>query len=139
MKIIAATFLVAALASGVCRAETPTPEKIASTFFDTMMKGDSAKAVDDFFSLNAKFKDKIQQLQLLKSQLNTVTQLYGDAFAVELVSVEDLTPSLQRRVYITKHEWIPITWEMYFYKPKSEWVTVQLLAVDQFQIIGRKK
>lgn len=139
MKITAAAFLVIALTIGVCRAETPTPEKIATAFFDTLIKGDPVKAVDDFFSYNAKFKDKIQQLQLLKSQLNTVTQLYGNPFAIELVSVEDLTPSIQRRVYITKHEWIPITWEMYFYKPKAEWVTVQLLLVDQFQIIGRKK
>ena len=103
------------------------------------MKGEGFKAVYDFFASNPKFKEKIQQLQLLKSQLGTVTQLYGAPFAVEVVSVEDLTPSIQRRVYITKHEWIPITWEMYFYKPKSEWVTVQLLMVDQFQLIGRKK
>jgi hypothetical protein len=139
MKIIAGVFLMMALTIGTCRAESPIPEKIAANFFDTLIKGDSAKAVDDFFSSNPKFKEKIQALQLLKSQLGTVTQLYGSPFAVELVSVEDLTPSIQRRVYITKHEWIPITWEMYFYKPKSDWVTVQLLLVDQFQVIGRKK
>lgn len=139
MKIVVGAFLMMAFAIGVSRAESPTPEKTAATFFDTLIKGDASKAVDDFFASNPKFKDKIQQLQLLKSQLGTVTQLYGAPFAVEVVSVEDLTPSIQRRVYITKHEWIPITWEMYFYKPKSEWVTVQLLMVDAFQLIGRKK
>jgi hypothetical protein len=139
MKIVVGVFLIMALAVGVSRAESPTPEKIAATFFDTLIKGDASKAVDDFFALNPKFKDKIQQLQLLKSQLGTVTQLYGPPLSVEAVSVEDLTPSVQRRVYVTKHEWIPITWEMYFYKPKSEWVTVQLQLVDQFQLIGRKK
>ena len=139
MKTMVGAFLVMALSSGACQAESPMPEKIAARFFDTLMKGDPVKAVDDFFSLNPKFKDKIQQLDLLKSQLGTVTQLYGQPFAVEEVSIEDLTPSLQRRVYITKHQWIPITWEMYFYKPKSDWVTVQLLLVDQFQLIGRKK
>jgi len=139
MKIIAGAILLMAFSIGGCLADSPTPEKIAANFFDTLIKGDAAKAVDDFFSSNQKFKEKIQALQLLKSQLGTVTQLYGTPYAVELVSVEDLTPSLQRRVYITKHEWIPITWEMYFYRPQSEWVTVQLLLVDQFQLIGRKK
>jgi hypothetical protein len=76
---------------------------------------------------------------LLKSQLGTVSQLYGAPFAVELVSMEDLTPSLERRVYITKHEWIAVTWEMYFYRPKDIWVPNQLLFADQFQLIGRKK
>jgi hypothetical protein len=139
MKNMAGAFLILALSIGVCRADVPITEKIATSFFDTLIKGDTVKAVNEFFSSNPKFKDKIQQLDLLKSQLGTVIQLYGQPFAVEVVSVEDLTPSLQRRVYITKHEWIAITWEMYFYKPKLDWVTVQLLLVDQFQLIGRKK
>ena len=139
MKYIVAAFLLGVLGVGTSRAETPTPEKIAAAFFDTLMKGDASKAVDSFFAINPLFKDKAQQVQLLKSQLGTVSQLYGAPFAVELVSMEDLTPSLQRRVYITKHEWIAVTWEMYFYRPKDIWVPNQLLFVDQFQIIGRKK
>ena len=139
MNILAQTILVLLIGIGASRADTLTPESIAAHFFEQLIKGNSAKAVDDFFSANPMFKDKIQQLQLLKSQLDTVTQLYGQPFAVEQVSIEDLTPSIQRRVYITKHEFIPVTWEMYFYKPKAEWVTVQLLMVDQFQLIGRKK
>ena len=139
MKYIVAAFLFAALGIGACRAEAPTPEKIAATFFDTFMKGDASKAVDNFFAINPLFKDKAQQVQLLKSQLGTVSQLYGAPFAVELVSAEDLTPSLERLVYITKHEWIAVTWEMYFYRPKNIWVPNQLLFVDQFQLIGRKK
>ena len=132
-------FLITALSVGVCRAEAPTPEKIAASFFETVMKGDAPKAVDNFFSLNPIFKEKTQQVQLVKSQLGTVSQLYGSPFAVEVVSVEDLTPSVQRRVYVTKHEWIAVTWEMYFYKPREAWVPIQLLFADQFQVIGRKK
>ena len=129
-----------ALSIGTCfAAEAMTPEKMAASFFDTLIQGDSAKAADDYFSLNPAFKQKVQAFQLLKSQLGTVMQLYGAPFAVELVSVEDITPSVQRRVYLTKHEWIPVTWEMYFYKPKSDWVAIQLLLGDQFQTLGRKK
>jgi hypothetical protein len=139
MKLIVVAILMTALGVGVGQAETLTPEKIAATFFETLIKGDDTKAVDGFFSLNPLFKGKAQQVQLLKSQLGTVSQLYGAPFAVEVVSVEDLTPSVQRRVYITKHEWVAVTWEMYFYKPKDAWVPLQLLFADQFQMIGRKK
>ena len=76
---------------------------------------------------------------MVKSQMATAVTLYGAPFGVEPVSVEDLAPSLQRQVYITKHEWIALTWEMYLYKPKGTWVPEQLQFVDQFQYIGRKK
>ena len=58
MRIVVIACLITALSVGVCRAEVPTPEKIATTFFDTMIKGDDAKAVDDFFSLDPLFKEK---------------------------------------------------------------------------------
>src|SRR5258708_33643526 len=102
MKIVVGAFLMMAFSVGVSRAESPTPEKIAATFFDTLIKGDASKAVDDFFALNPKFKEKIQQLQLVKSQFGTVTQLYGAPLSVEAVSVEDLTPSVQRRGCISQ-------------------------------------
>ncbi|HUK41366.1 MAG TPA: hypothetical protein VLX11_09990 [Candidatus Acidoferrales bacterium] len=138
MKRIAA-FLISVIASvSVHAAETQTPEKMAAAFFETFMKGDSAKAVDELFSINPLIKEKPQQLQLLKSQLTTISQLYGAPFAVELVSVEDLTPSLQRRVYITKHEWHPVTWEIYFYKPRGEWLPDQLVFADKYEVLGRK-
>lgn len=139
MKKFAAVLLSLIAGASAHAADTQTPEKIASTFFETLINGDSAKAVDEFFAINPIAKEKAQQLQLLKSQLTTVSQLYGAPFAVELVSLEDLTPSLQRRVYITKHEWHPITWEMYFYKPKADWIPDQLLFVDQYQVLDRKK
>ena len=92
MKYVVAAFLLAIFGVGACRAESPTPEKIAAAFFDTFIKGDASKAIDNFFALNPIFKDKVQQIQLLKSQLGTVTQLYGAPFAVELVSIGGLNP-----------------------------------------------
>jgi hypothetical protein len=53
-------------------------------------------------------KNRNPRLQLLKSQLGTVMQIYGPASGVELI------PSLHWRVYITKHDYHPVTWEMYF-------------------------
>ena len=34
--------------TGVCRAEPPDPEKIAAAVFDSLIKGDSGKAVENF-------------------------------------------------------------------------------------------
>jgi hypothetical protein len=89
--------------------------------------------------LNPLFKDKGQQLQLMKTQLTGAIQIYGPASAAELVSKEDLSPSLHRRVYITTHDLHPLTWEMYFYKTKSGWLPDQMLFVDQYQVLGSKK
>lgn len=139
MKAIAISLICFVASISAHAADPQIPEKIAATFFASLLKGDSSRAVDEFFSKNPLLKEKTQQVQLLKSQLTTVAQIYGAPFAVELVSVEDLTPSLQRRVYITKHEWHPVAWELYFYKPKEEWIPDQILFVDQYQVIGRKK
>lgn len=116
-----------------------TPESISTHFFDTLVKGDSSKALDEFFGLNPLFKEKGQQLQVMKTQLAGAIQIYGPASAAELVLKEDLSPSLQRRVYITKHPLHPLSWEMYFYKAESRWLPDQMLFVDQYQILGPKK
>lgn len=139
MKYFLSVLLAVILCNLTQAAESLSPEEIAAEFFDKVLKGDNGPAIETFFSTNPPIIGKAQELQLLKSQLNTVTQVYGQPYAVEAVLVEDLTASLQRRVYITKHEWHPVTWEMYFYKPKAEWIADRLLFVDQYQVIGRRK
>ena len=135
-SVLAAVLLVF---SALSPAADLTPDSISSQFFDTLIRGDSAKAIDGFFGLNPLFAGKGQQLQLLKTQLAGALQIYGPATAAELVTKEDLAPSLQRRVYITKHELHPLQWEMYFYKGKSGWLPDQMQFVDQYQVLGPKK
>lgn len=135
---IAATVVLLVLSTGLFAAE-PTPETYSAEFFDTLLKGDSDAAIDGFLGQNPLLRGKAQELQVLKIQFKTAVQIYGAPFAVELVSKEDLSPSLHRRVYITKHEFHPITWEMYFYKGKAGWLPNQILFVDQYQVIGAKQ
>ena len=136
-KIVVFVSLVVILL--VPAAQADEPKVIIKSFFDTFLKGNGPEAVDGFFSTNPIVAQKAQQLQLLKSQLLTVTQIYGMPFGYELVVEEVLSPSLRRYVYITKHEYHPISWEIYIYKPKDRWIASQLLFVDQFQVIGVKK
>jgi len=112
---------------------------MADRFFETFLNGGNVSAIDEFLGINPGLKGHAEQLQQLKAQLAGAVQLYGEPFAVEAVLVEDLTPSLQRRVYLTKHPRHPLVWEMYFYKAKNEWMPDQLNFVDQYQTIGSKK
>ena len=115
------------------------PQEMADAFFTAYIGGSGGDALDSFFAGNPLVSQKAQQIQLLKSQLTTVDSLYGAPFAYEIVSREQLAPSLERHVYITKHKHHPVTWEMYFYRPGKDWVPDQLLFVDQYQTIGSKK
>lgn len=120
-------------------AADPTPDLYASRFFETVVKGDTDKAIDMLIGSNPMMANKTRELQLMKSQLKTVIQIYGPASGAELVSKEELAPSLERRVYITKHDYHPVSWEMYFYKSQAGWIVDQFLFVDQYQVLGPKK
>lgn len=137
MKYLLAFIVIVLLPASY--AADPTPDSYASQFFETFVEGDSDKAIDVLSGSNPLMKNKAQQLQLMKSQLKTVVQIYGPASGAELVAKEDLTPSLQRRVYITKHDYHPVSWEIYFYKAKTGWIPDQFLFVDQYQVLGPKK
>lgn len=132
---------VAVLMSAACMAGAAesTPETYSAQFFETLIKGDGAKAVDDFFGANPLIKGREPQLQMLKTQLSGVLQIYGPASGAELIIKEEFSSSLERRVYITKHDFHPVTWEMYFYKGKSGWLADQLQFADQYQFLVRKK
>ena len=116
-----------------------TPESIANSFFATLMKGDPMKAVDTFFAINPNFAARSQQLQMVKTQLVGALQIYGNPSGVETILVEELAPSLHRRVYLTNHETHPLVWEMYFYKVKSGWLPDQLQFRDTYELLGPKK
>lgn len=139
MRHFVLAILLCTLPVGATWAADVTPDSICSQFFDALIKGDSDKAVDGFFGRNPQFKDRAQQITLVKTQLTGALKVFGPATAAEMVSSEDLSPSLHRRVYITKHEYHPLTWEFYFYKAKAVWLPDQLTFVDQYQVIGSKK
>ncbi len=62
---------------------------------------------------------KTQQLTLLKQQLGTVATLYGTFIGSENIPIEALSSLLVRIVQVAKHEFHPILWALYFYKPRD--------------------
>lgn|GEM_PF-2561468 len=136
---VLATISLIALASVVYSAEAPAPQVVANRFFEIFMKGGNVEAIDYFMAQKPVLKANAEQLQQMKTLLASAVRLYGEPIGVEEISIEEITPSLQRRLYLTKHASHPLVWEMYFYKPKDRWIPDQLLFVDQYQILGRKK
>ena len=120
-------------------ADERNPDHIAEKFFASFIAGDSDKALGELLSVNPVLAERVQQLQLLKSQVRGAIEIYGPGAEVELIHKEELSGSLQRHVYLTRHRLHPLVWEMYFYKADGGWVLSQVLFADQFQFIGRKK
>ena len=132
-----AALLMLLLFSSVVHAAEPT--KQAEKFFLTLIKGDINGAYDEIFVGTGIMEAKPQAVQMLKTQTQSAFQIYGKPFAFETIHNEQLSPSLIRLVYLLKFEQLPVTWEMYFYKPRDDWKLSNITFVDQFQNISRKK
>ena len=132
-----AALLMLLLFSSVAYAAEPT--KQAEKFFLTLIKGDINGAYDEIFVGTGIMEGKPQAVQMLKTQTQSAFQIYGKPFDFETIHNEQLSPSLIRLVYLLKFEQLPVTWEMYFYKPRDDWKLSNITFVDQFQNISRKK
>lgn len=131
--------IITLLISTVAHSYEGTPEEQVKSFLKSTISGDPNVAIDSLFASNPVVAQKVQQLALLKQQVNTVNTLYGRPFAHENVVVEKISPSVTRIVEIVKHELQPIVWEFYFYKPKNKWIISQALFADQFQFLDKKQ
>ncbi len=118
-------------------ADVPTDK--SDSFFRSIIKGHISQAYDQLFIGSSIPKDKPQAVTLLKQQTKTGLPLYGKILDYELVSKEKFGNSLTRLVYILKSEKHPTTWELYFYKPKENWVLSNIQFNDQFNFLSNKK
>ena len=115
-----------------------SPEEQVASFFNDLSTGKSAEAVDNLYSSNPAFKEKIQQLTVLKQKLPMIDILYGKSLGQESCIVEHPTPSVTRIVMVDKHEKHPIVWEFYFYKPHDKWIVSQGVFTDQFDFLKKE-
>ena len=121
-----------------CFAYEGSPEEQVASFFKDLSAGKNDAAIDNLYSSNPAFKDKIQQLTVLKQQLSMVDTLFGKSIGQESFIVENPTPSVTRIVKVDKHEKHPIIWEFYFYKPYDKWIVSQGVFNDQFGPLMKK-
>jgi hypothetical protein len=116
-----------------------SPKAMVETFLGTVQKGNANAAYDQLFVGSSIPTDKPQALAALKQQTQAGLPLYGKILGHEIVLEEQLSESVVRYLYFLKTEKLPITWEFYFYKPKSQWVLVNIIFNDQFNLLGTKK
>jgi hypothetical protein len=137
-KIILWTLLFLYPAAALA-AEPATPKAMIETFFGGVQKGNIAGAYDQLFTGSTIPVDKPRAVTVLKQQTQANLPLYGTILGYEMVYEEKLSDSVIRYVYILKTEKAPLTWEFYFYKPKSDWFLANINFNDQFNFLGAKK
>jgi hypothetical protein len=116
-----------------------SPEEQVGAFFKEFSSGKSNEAIENLYSSNPAFGEKLQQLTVLKQQITMVSALYGKPIGQETFATEKPTPSITRIVVVDKHEKHPVIWEFYFYKPYDKWIISQGILNDQFGFLSIKK
>lgn len=121
-------------------AQSPaSPKAMVETFLSSVQKGNINPAFDQLFIGSSIPTDKPQALAALKQQTLGGLPIFGKVLGYEFVLEEQLSESVVRYLYFLKLEKMPTTWEFYFYKPKSQWVLVNIMFTDQFNLLGTKK
>lgn len=125
--------------STVCWSYDGMPSEQVERFFSDYSKHEYGKAIDQLFDKNPVMKEQMDKLSIVKQQMSTIEDLYGKYLGNENVHYEELSPSLTRIVQVAKHEFHPMIFEFYFYKPQEEWITSVSTFNDSFNYLNAKK
>lgn len=115
------------------------PSDIPEQFMKQLLAGKVIEAVDQYFSTNPLAREKPQQIQFMKTQIEAAFNMFGKPTSYELAIEDALAPSLKRYVFITKHEHHALTWEFYVYRPKDIWVANNVTFSDNFSLLEKRK
>jgi hypothetical protein len=108
------------------------PSDLPEQFMKQIIAGNGGVAVDKYFSTNPMIMQKLQQIEVLKTQIEAVTKVFGKPTGYEIVSQETIAPSVRRFVYISKNEYHALTWEFFVYKPNDVWIASNMIFDDDF-------
>jgi hypothetical protein len=96
-------------------------EKIATEFFNNLQAGKINDAYSQLLSGSVILRDQPQALTLLVNQTQNEFAVNGKMIGYELIDHDDFGQSVDRLRYLVLLENIPTLWELYFYKPKTDW------------------
>lgn len=127
MRIIGFTiFVVICLVSSVGYAEEKAPYQMrAELFLTTVIEGQVDKAYEDIIK-GSLLEQKTQETALLKQRTSGISTVIGKFLCFEFIKQENYGNSIVRLVYLLKAEFHPLAWEIYFYKPKAEWILIEI-------------
>lgn len=132
-------FIIICLVSSIVWAEEKPPYLLkAELFLTKVMEGQIDEAYDKIFQDSIIPKLKPQMLDFVKRQTAIGVAMYGKLLGFEFIKQQKYGASIVRVVYTLKAEQLPLTWEFYFYKPKSDWILVNVTFNDQFDLLADK-
>jgi len=122
---IEASAIPAKLASSAASA---TPDSLAQAFFSTLEHGSVEDAMR--IVLSAVAARKPDEFTNAVAQTQNALRIYGKIVDYELANETKTSPSLIKRVYVSRSEQVPLFWSFYFYKGPRGWSVVQFNFQD---------
>jgi hypothetical protein len=128
-------FLSLLLNAGVLLAQQ-TPEEYIKTFFGLVGEKKYTEAIEKM-PVNKRLENDTSYLSKVEIKLATAGNRAGEYCGYELIEKEELTPSYITYNYFIKYYNAPQKVQFVFYKPKNEWMLIQInLNVQGVQGMG---
>ncbi len=140
MKILNVALLIILLMrpTNLFAASGPSYQVQAEKFLQTIVEGKIDEAYDELFKDSPIMKLKPQAIDVTKQQTNMLVGLYGKKLGFEFIKKQTYGHSIIRLLYIIKTENIPITFEIYFYKPSLKWLPASVNFEDTFALLAER-
>ncbi len=136
VSILGLVFLGLCLGARSARKDTAYRTRVEA-FFARVMEIKVETAYDNLFD-NSQINEKRAIVENLKKQTSALLAALGSPLGYEFVKEQHYGDSMVRVVYILKYDKGPVIWEFYFYKPKSEWVLINMEPGDRLSMLGDK-
>ena len=119
--------------------EFSTPRARAEQFFHLITNGKTGDAYTFLFAGSSAPEDKAGEFQRLRTQTESALSVYRPLLGHELIHEESFGSAIVRLVYVLKSEQHPMTWELFFYRPKKQWLISSVTFGDKFQQLGLRQ
>ena len=128
------TFTVPTKSTAALLPDSAPPREKAESFFNTIIQGDPAKALDTLLTGSAISTNKPEAAANLRRQLQTGLTVYGKPLGFDLVEEKNFGPGLVRLVYILRLEKYPLTWEFFFYGNGKTFLPIDVRFSDKLDV-----
>lgn len=108
-----------------------TPEIIIEEFFEKYKSVNADEAMDYIFNTNPWKELSVEQIEALKSKLNSSSRIIGKIIDYKLISKKAATEDFLQYTYIVKYEKQPLRFIFLFYHPSENWQLLNLSFDDE--------
>lgn len=108
-------------------------DAIATKFLALLKTGGGAAASAYVASLSPLFASRQSDLQLMSSQIDGATQIYGPVVSWVHIESEVLGPDVRRDFYTVQHSKNVVRWRLYFTRTPKGWAIASFNFDDQVQ------